>query len=262
MSIENPESGIAFYSVRHTAETVETFYSSVVEWFQSLGYPPDKAAIRAPGHSGKYVSFGRADVKLAKNGFAGVTSMEISALMPDAQFLANDYFLTAQYSRKFSFMYVGSLGSIASLSRSVMLPLAQRIIDCACPEYGIGYMRDRSLGPSLYAVGINKGEELSYEEALRISRWGNASKAHVWREGLLRDIYPWNFITHAHLRKQVNGISLQEWIVQDSQRGEIIPLSKDISLWDIKEINILTVRKILQDNNIIFELDKHIHLLD
>ena len=261
MPTNNSEAAIAFYGVTHSAEAVEAFYRSVVEWFQCLGYPPEKAAISAPGHSGKYVSFARADAKLTKNGFAGVTTMEISALIPDAQFLASDYFLTAQYSREYSFMYVSSLEFVAPLSRSVMLPLALKIVECARPEYGIGYMRDHSLGPSLYAVGICQGEGLSYEEGLRISRWCDASDAHVWREGLLRDIYCWNFLTAPQLAKLVHGMQLKQWVAEGSERGTLTPLSNGVCLWEVPEENISSVRLKLDQAGCIFDWNKHIHLI-
>lgn len=74
----------------------------------------------------------------------------------------------------------------------------------------------------------------------------------VYREGVLRDVYPWNFLTASHLTAQVNNMVLQDWIQQDEQRGQLKPLNDDVWLWEVNEENILAVRYTLWDAGIIF----------
>src|SRR5436309_3236870 len=65
------------------------------------------------------------------------------------------------------------------------------------PEYGIGYYRRRSLGSGLYATGLGLDSggppEESADEIHHCHQWGlDAMPRAVWRQGILRDVYPWN----------------------------------------------------------------------
>jgi hypothetical protein len=251
---------IVFYGVNHTTKAVAFFYDVVIEWYNKLGHPPNKAAIRGPGHSGKFVSFQRADNKLRTTGLDGVTDVELYSLMENAKILGNDYLLKAMYSESHSLMYFISRSSILPLSRSVALPIARRVAECGSAAYGIGYTRQHRLGPSSYAVGIAEGlGEGVYregrperEEALRISSWIDGMANFVWRRGFLRDIYPWNFVNRLQLGRLIGDISLERWIQQDARRGRLEPLNEGLFLWEIAGTDIPSVRDLLQKADIIF----------
>jgi hypothetical protein len=259
---------VAFYGVESTADAVAKFYRSVVEWFGSIGYIPDKLAVDGPGHSGKFVSFARANTKLLKHGFHDVVSIEFICLMDNANIWGSDYVLSAHYSEKYSVIDVVSRSSIAPLSHAAMLPLARRIVEAVKPGYGIGYTRDHRLGPELYAVGICKGlgpsgngvglSQAERDEAENISFWTNGMGAHVWRQGLLRDVYPWNFLTQSHLDRSVDGIPLRRWIEQNVQRGTLSSLSDGVLLWEVPEDDLTLVRERLHASNAIFNWKKNL----
>src|SRR5437763_168555 len=93
-------------------------------------------------------------------------------------------------------------------SRSAAIGEECWVVRYVIPEYGIGYARPAPLGPTWYAIGICQGFPISltkaeYEQKLTISRWANAMRARVWQRGVLRDVYPWNFLTQPQLSASV-----------------------------------------------------------
>jgi hypothetical protein len=258
---------VAFYGIDPSAKSAAAFYHTVIEWFKSLGCPPDKAGIRGPGHSGKLGSFSRADAKLKKAGFEGVKSMEVLCSTPQA-LTGNDYFLTADWSVEYSYALVAARSSLATLSPPSMLPVTQTLAQVLKPEYGIGYTRLHRHGPAMYAIGICQGlglggygvdlNDAEREDADSISRWGDAMAVQVWQKGILRDVYPWNFLTSSHLTKQIAGVPLEQWVRQDARRGTLSPLGDGVSLWEVTEANISDVRRLLRQSGIIFDWKKHL----
>jgi len=263
MEISEECTAIVFYGVDLTTEAVGCVYDAVVGWYKALGHPPDKAAIRGPGHSGKFTSFEHADSKIRRNGIDGVTDFELYALMENAKLVASDYLLAAVCSKKHSYMYVVARSSIAPLSGPAILPLTKQMAGCRSPEYGIGYTRDHHLGPCTYAVGISEGLGLGgtgtpqREEALRISFWMRAMGDRLWRQGVLRGIYPWNFLNTAQLGMPIDGISLRQWIERDPHRGKLEPLNDGSFLWEIEVADLPSVRQVLQKAEIIFDWRKY-----
>jgi hypothetical protein len=263
-------SALALYGVDQSADALAAFYFAVISWFEELGWPPDKLGVRGPGHSGRPVSFKSAHQKLVSRGFSGVADVSIFSLLPEYRIPVDDYVLTAVYSAKDSVACIVSRLSIAQLSESSMLPLVKRTVPYTKPEYGIGYMRERRLGPMMYALGVCQGLgkkgygiELSRseeEEADSISRWADAMDARVWNAGFLRDVYPWNLLTKPQLMKKVGAIPLEQWIRRNTRRGTLTSLDNNIVLWEIPKSNIRPVRYELQRAGAIF--DWRVHLDD
>lgn len=257
-------SAVVFYGISPEARAAEIFYRTAVEWFASLGHAPDKVSITGPGHSGKLGSFSRGNAKLHKTGFNGIVNFEVNSSTPNAV-TGHDYFLTATYDSadKGMFADVVARSSLANLSHTSMLPLARTLAQVLKPAYGIGFTREHRLGPELYAVGICYGGDdvptgEAYEEARNISRWCDMGMVkQVYREGLLRDVYPWNFLTQPQLTKPVGGVPLERWIQQSMERGKIGPLCDGVVLWEVAEAHLPAVRLALYKAGVIFDWRKY-----
>lgn len=252
-------SGVVFYGISPDARAAESFYGTVVEWFNSLGHPPDKVSISGSGHNGKLGSFARGNAKLRKNGFDDVVNFEVNSSTPNA-ITGHGYFLTASYDSDAEALFADIVvrSSLATLSHTSMLPVARTLAKVLKPAYGIGYTMAHHRGPELYAVGINFGNDLptgqAYEEARNVSRWSDIGMVkQVYRDGLLRDVYPWNFLTQPQLRKPVDGISLEQWVRQDAWRGTIAPFCEGVSLWEVDKAHLVAVRQVLHQAGVIFE---------
>ncbi len=146
--------------------------------------------------------------------------------------------------------------SIATLTPTSMLPVARILAQSLKPNYGIGYNREHRLGPDFYAGGICMGlgyTESEEEEKMNISFWSDAVADHIWRKGVLRDVYPWNFLTKPHLAKQIHGIPLKKWIRQSIGRGTVDVLCKGINLWKVPEVDIPSVRSALRKAGALYQ---------
>ena len=263
-------SALVFYGIEPAVSSLAGFYNGINDWSQEVCCPFDKMSVHGTGYSRKWVSFEHGDAKLQKEGFNAITSVFVVSLTPDARIPVNDYLVTAGFSAKNSYADLVCRSSITPLSRAAMLPIAGTIIRSVKPTYGIGYKRLHSLGPAMYAIGIGQGlgpkgygisSQLTPEERAeseRISRWGNGMLGRVWEKGLLRDVYPWNFLTRPHLVKQVGTISLEKWIRQDERRGRLEPLGDGISFWEVDDINMSSIRKELLEADVIFDWKKHL----
>jgi len=256
-------SAIVFYGISHDASAAESFYRMVVEWFTSLGHPPDKFSMHGPGHGGKLGPFARGNAKVQETGFHGVVSFEVNSSTPDA-LTGHGYFLTASYDAdaEGSFADVVTRSSLATLSSTSMLPVARTLAQLLKPAYGIGYTMEHRRGPELYALGINFGNDVptgkAYAEARNISRWCDMGMVdQVWRQGLLRDVYPWNFLSRPQLTKEVGGLPLEQWVRQDARRGTVSPLCDGVSLWEVNESDLPQLRSALRNAGIIFDWKKH-----
>jgi len=239
-AISDECAAVVFYGIDQSAKAAEGFYSTMIKVLNGLDIPPDKLAITGPGHSGKLLSFARGNAKLQKTGFRGVTDLEVVSSLEDAQ-RVRDYFVTSEWSADYSYSLIVARSSLATLSNSSMLPIARILAIEVKPEYGIGYKVHRDSGPEWYAVGIGYSSSVevaaskvsgqAYEDSLARCRWGDAMKERVWLKGILRDVYPWNFLTKPQLSKKIGGVSLQKWINQDPRRGALTALCDGVDLW-------------------------------
>jgi hypothetical protein len=261
---------LAFYGIGEREDQKAYFFDTMTQWFEKLGYPPNRLSIRGLGHSGKAISFTRGAANLRKTGFKEISTIGMYSMPPKWDFLINDCLLYASYNNdtrydgrsKFSDMTVAARSSIASLAHDSLLPIAQTLVEELKPDYGIGYKGLKSKAPSLYAIGLNYGAGASsgpeYEESVNIGRWSDGMEQHVYRGGILRDVYPWNFLNRKQLDMNVGDISLEQWIQQDDNRGSLNPISKDLHLWEVQDANIPALKIELCNVDLIFDWKKHL----
>jgi hypothetical protein len=259
-SISDKCSALAFYGIRPSAQAAEAFYHAMVKWFGELGYPPDKGGVTAPGFGTQLGSFQRLNASLAKKGFRKVTSVELVATTPGAEYWSSDCYVSASYvgDDETLMAYIVARSSVATLSATSLLPVAGEVARLLKPVYGIGYTRSHRLGPGFYAIGLNYDPDDLTEDELEeqewIGTWGETLfEDQVYRKGILRDVYRWNFLTRPHLKKKVGGVPLEQWIRQSSRRGRLGEFCKGMSLWEVSEKQITPVRKTLRRAGLILE---------
>lgn len=254
-------SAVAFYGIEPGGKRPAQFYNLVNKWFDDLGCPPDKLSVHGPGHSGKPRAFAQVNAKLQEGGFDGVWGISVTSMTPGGRVPVNDYLLTADYDDRNEslFVFVVARTSLASLSPSGLLPVARTLARELKPSYGIGYTRDHRLGPAMYAIGICQGLGVgltgdAYEEARTISRWCDLGMVRqVYRAGVLRDVYPWNFLTEPQLSRPVGGVPLERWVREAAGRGTITSFCGDMSLWEVNESDLSEVRAALRQAGVIFD---------
>jgi len=85
----------------------------------------------------------------------------------------------------------------------------------------------------------------------------SAMDDRLWRQGVLRGIYPWNFLNAAQLDMSVDGMSLRHWIEKDPHRGKLELLNDGLFLWEIANAHLPSVGQVLQKAEIIFDWRKY-----
>ena len=77
----------------------------------------------------------------------------------------------------------------------------------------------------------------------------------LYRKGLLRDVYLYNFLTEPQLSRFVAGGTLQQWIQQDTSRGQFAAFHGNVWLWSVDGLAIPELREILRREGVIFTAD-------
>ncbi|MBN9565641.1 MAG: hypothetical protein J0G29_06085, partial [Alphaproteobacteria bacterium] len=69
--------------------------------------------------------------------------------------------------------------------------------------------------------------------------------------GMLRDVYPLNFLSQAHLANQVEGMPFDQWVASDLARGTLNPLTDSMWSWRVEEDNIPAIREALRPTGLV-----------
>jgi hypothetical protein len=253
---------VAFYGKRANGSAASTCLKLLIRWFTELGYPANKIGLGRVGHRSKMLSFDRV-AKRIESGADDIVDFTLLSMKPGGKIPLTDSILEATvYTKAISpFAVISAHSAVLTLESDELCSISQQLIEHLAPEYGIGYRRPHRLGPAFYAMGIVEGLGLSDEEdeeALAISNWNSPGMdEHVYREGILRDVYPWNFLNESHLKHPVEGKPLAKWIGSNPARGKLIAFPRGLVLWQLEESQLTKVRRSLDAAGMIFDWRQH-----
>ncbi len=253
-------STVAFYGIEPPPEALASVYRRVLGWFETCGRSADAASVSGQGYSRKMGSFRRVESKLRTIGFERVTAFSLISLLPNANSPLDDYAIEVSISLSKGYFLVSARKSIFDLS-DIMLSFTISVLDVLNSGYGIGYIRENRLGPTFYATGLSQGLGLSdreYLESLNISFWNEAMALRIWERGMLRDVYPWNFLTKPQLSQSIEGLPLEQWIERMPGRGTLSPIGDGMVLWSVEDADIPSVRRTLWQAGGIYNWSKHV----
>jgi len=91
---------------------------------------------------------------------------------------------------------------------------------------------------------------LTDEEVENIGGWGHHEEHNKYT--LLRDIYPYSFFSRRYLDMAMEGKTLEKWILADSSRGTLEPLTNKITTWKPVIANIPAIREQLFRAGVMF----------
>lgn len=260
MNTHLPESNVlAFYGIHGSSRAAAPCYEAVLAWLQTNRCPPDRLGVHGKGFSGKLIGFPSAHSRLKKRGFDDIESVEIQSQPPEGDPKAIDGRMSVDMSFRNEYIILAMDSSVGSFD--AMWQVARTVVAHFSPDYGIGFSRERRLGPAFYALGMNYtcgGDKLVfsgplYEEKVRISSWTDGMELHVYRDGLLRDVYPHNFLTSPQLSRRVAGVPLQTWIEQEPSRGRLAAFEGDMSIWSVEQSAIPRIREVLLKEGMLFD---------
>lgn len=248
---------VSFYGGTFNSHTLSMAYQYLIEWISSLGLTPTHMSATGKGFSGRQLSFDSLDKRLKKQHF-NVQSYNIAVIdsreYPKSIKYVPKYLVrTELWPRDASGVLICQTKE-QSFDRNVFGMPAIEYIKTLSPAYGYGFYLPYRWGPANYAMGAGTmppdfvAEESSTldryaSEANRWYRKGRMPKAYL--QGLLRDVFPWNFLTAPQLDRPIDGEPLRNWIMKESWRGTLKPIDERIMLWDVEVGNIPRIREIL-----------------
>lgn len=119
------------------------------------------------------------------------------------------------------------------------------------PTYGYGYQRNFRYNPSFYPFGMTGGTTPRGEEG-KIEKWQiEYFNDGSYKTGILRDIYPTNFLTEPHLIQKLGNQTLRSWIESTDNHGKLHPLNDQLWAWHVPDERIPSIREELRNTRIL-----------
>jgi hypothetical protein len=253
---------LALYDFDSTLVDTKLWYESVLEWAKPFGYLPTRMGISGEGiRSTKTLSFKGGDKKLRDRDFKGLDSIGIYFNPENHTCDSTDFVFsfTLDLAVRKPMADFGFDSDLVPLGSEKFKDFCHMVLPLIKPAYGIGYERSDLMGPTYYAYGViggmSGGPEPSEEESERITKWLHGYKNfkdYQYHIGLLREVYPSNFITTPHLEKNAFGLSLKEWIQKDPSHGTLCPFDGDVWLWQVPSADVEKLNQLLKSTGILF----------
>ena len=240
---------IAFHDFKKTSINWKEWFYYIEEWFRKGGLIPN----RISGASGKTIKFENGKKKLEKKSFKSIeydgvwviaTPPEVGTEMFDFIFAVD---LHDEPNGKKTLVLCWD-DQIIKFDQFYIENLAKDLYEYLEPAYGYAYQRPFKLGPSFYPFGVSSGLDYSEEEekeADQISKWADeyGYEDGDYKTGLMRDIYPMNFLSEVHFKQKIEGQNLKSWIESSSENGELKQLADNLWSWWVPKDKIPAIRE-------------------
>lgn len=233
---------LAVRRVHWTPEKMRHAYLWTLEAWASLGITPDK--IGGSGEclpkANKYGSFSRFRKRLQTYDFEDASHLSMETLGKEGKSEMSEWVASTVLNRlptkdeaHFG-LNPHALDITSERAVSVLTSAANQVGGV----YGYIFSQEMRYCPGLYSRGVGFGNimnERKDDHGMNISWWGRTGSDEDWsyEAGLLRDIYPHNFLSTPYLDAPVGGtlVSLREWIEADADRGTLEPFTGALWLW-------------------------------
>ena len=255
---------IVFYDFDFQAVDFRQWFEWAVAWFTIKGSQPVRADIGAEDIKWRTVkTFKHVKKVLEKREFKNIEWIALESEEISNSWSANLYHANITASIRVNPSGKPDMGLYAKASilpfeqEGIWAPLS-KLAHMINPRYGLVHQREYSKDPRFYTWGTivgldsDKYPEDAIEED-KIAEWSRQyyhpqGKYHT---GLLREIYPLNLLSHAHLSYPVGNLTLEQWILSSSDHGELKTLTKTLWTWWVPEDKIPHVTNALKDSQII-----------
>jgi len=240
---------LALFGKPLTAELIRKAYEFFLQLFTELGYPANVAGLcvlkpkgRTHGH---YRRLTRAVEGVIQRD--NIAHVELAYAPPPETDVTDFGWLSASFGDDGCFIFK-CRKSILDLGDQRVLNVLTFVADLMAPAYGYGYLLDNYFGPGFHAVGIGcrrGGKDgllpgLPDSERERNARWSNRRETAL-PAGILRDVFPLNYLTEIHAAKRIDGKPLFDWIAASPSHGTLKPLREGAWLWTVPEESCLAI---------------------
>jgi hypothetical protein len=241
---------VALYGSDMAKSDLQEVYKCALAWFATFGLEPDLMGFNynneVTGGTGRLRAFDTRHKKLMALGFDHLTGLDLKFCDPNSDI---DDFVVFSFSEKVTTLE--SRFATCQIPDGSLMPITLKMMQLINPEYAIGYTRHHTLAPGFFASGIGSGENYNqtlqeYEADRNRSFWLDTGMGEkVWRTGLIRDVFQWNFLSDTQLERPVDGMCLREWIATSPNRGTLVPTEAGLTFWNVEEAMIPSLSKML-----------------
>lgn len=252
---------IALYDWQDCAD-VALWLEYCEQLFTRAGVQLELGVVQGSGFSGKPVTFKRLKKRLSDRNVldrcpvVGLFSMEFS----------NYHSLTfgwrvhmsmekLQPPMLFPMLFFGFDELTGICGERLVKSIFKECLKWSSPVYGIAYYREFEKSPDGYAVGLIAGLGYSPKEDAERQSIGDWNREQLGErrhlKGMLRDVYPWNFLSNVHLASRCGALSLREWITSGRNRGTLESLGSERYCWSVPAADHSFVRAELAKNGLL-----------
>lgn len=230
---------LALYDWRGAISIVQ-FHDVAKDFFALNHVVPDVGGLSASDSNDSTIKYSTIKQRIGHARYANASSLELYHTLPNYGQLVFGWDVTAgMHIELAKDMYFCASAQLGGTTFEELELLATQLSKMCELRYGIGYRRPFSLGPDLYALGMNTAPDYSEAGMLASDRIGAWFRERIDQnrhlQGYLRDVYPMNVLSDPHLRMPVNGVALADWIRTSADRGTLRPLAGGAWLWRVDE---------------------------
>jgi hypothetical protein len=209
--------------------------------------------------NGRLLRHKNSERKLLRTGFNGTLGFVILSLMDgiDDRLEGTKAGIAYEQREPGSYLVVDFQSTLVHLNSDQFLCIAREACGLTNAGYGIGYVRPFGHAPLEYGMPLSYNP-YSDEEARRITQWMVAPHAEVCLQGLMRDVYPRNFLSAPHLARQIGDVRFDGWVRRSAHNGTLALLTDTITLWEVPTESIPAVRQTLVDAGMVFDYERDI----
>jgi hypothetical protein len=242
---------------------IKSLYTWLVQRMEAIGIAPDIVTLDAPGFWGvKYKTFSRVRRRIEQYDFGGrfrgvILTLRGSQWRHDNQ---SDWITTAKISRNpelpdsraanyTSWLIVPSG---AGITHQEAVSHLKEYAKVAVDRYGYLFFLPQSFMPEYHPLGRSGHEPFTNDEEQQNTGWWSGYKDLIPPPGMLRNVYPVNFLSCQLLDLPVHGTTLEQWIRKNTSRGTLERLTDNVMTWTVPVENIPAIREQLFVAGVLF----------
>ena len=251
---------IVAHSIQWSAASLRSLLTHADMLLVGPGCEYRRLAVRRGSAPGKFGDFDRVYAALDQASDAQLASFELACLPKPGLSELTDWTATVSASSATSDAVLATSSGASEVERGGLIGLFGRTIGPLHPKYAYLFEQEMRLAPLCYASGIGFGnirQERHEDHRSNISWWGHTASrdARTFAGGILRDIYPHNYLSEAYLSARI-GVSdqtLRDWIEADqASRGILAPFTNTLTDWAPPVARIPQIRESLYRSGRVF----------
>lgn len=217
-------------------------FQKVIDIWSDYGFCPDKIGGDGAGLTKRYTAYARHRSRLSKSTFEKVPKVSMVKLKKDFRIEATDWIATASFcdNERWRQFFAGIIPVEVGDTLSGCVEKLKSMTEVLTTSYGYVFLQEKRMEPGMYALGMGWGplrNERHSDARMNISWWGHtvSGECNTYKAGMLRDVYPFNFLSPPYLDAPVGRASVcfKDWIAEDPDvRGTLSPCGDDLWLWE------------------------------